>query len=443
LPIRLSDHFTYKRILRFTLPSVLMMIFTSIYGVVDGLFVSNFVGKTPFAAINLIMPFLMVLGTLGFMVGAGGNAVVSKAMGEGDGPRANRYFSLLVVFTVVCGIVLAAIGLLVLTPVCRLLGADDAMLPYCVKYGRIILLSLTAFMLQNVFQSFLITAEQPKLGLFVTVGAGCTNMVLDFVFIALFGLGVEGAALATAISQCVGGLVPLAYFFGRRGRVLHFTRPRLEWQVLQKTITNGSSELMSNISMSLVGMLYNLQLIRLAGENGVAAYGVMMYVNFIFISIFIGYSIGSAPVVGYHYGAKNKTELQSLLKKSLILLAASGIALTAIGAALASPLTGVFVGYDAELAEMTRHGFSLYSLSFFFSGFAIFFSSFFTALGNGAVSAAISFLRTLVFQIAAVFLLPLWLGLDGIWLSVVAAEVASVAIGTAFLLGMRKKYGYL
>lgn len=440
--IQLSDHFSYGRLIRFTLPSIVMMIFTSIYSVVDGLFVSNFVGKTPFAAINLIMPILIILGALGFMIGTGGSAIVAKTLGEGDPVRANRYFSMLVYTTVVGGAVLAAAGELSLPLVSELLGAEGAMLQDCILYGRIILAALPAFMLQNVFQSFMITAEKSRLGLAVTVAAGLTNMVLDFVFIVPLGWGLAGAAIATAISQVIGGAVPIVYFARKNDSLLRLTKAKFEGRILLRTCTNGSSELMSNISASIVTMLYNFQLMRLAGEDGIAAYGVVMYVNFVFSAIFIGYSIGAAPVIGYHYGAQNHAELKNLFRRSLVLVVISGVAMTVLAELLAQPLTHVFVGYDAGLYALTVRGFMLYSISFLVSGVNIFGSAFFTALNNGLVSAAISFLRTLVFQVAAVLLLPLLLGIDGIWLAIVAAELLALAVTLVFFIVKRKQYHY-
>lgn len=440
--IQLSDHFSYGRLIRFTLPSIVMMIFTSIYSVVDGLFVSNFVGKTPFAAINLIMPILIILGALGFMIGTGGSAIVAKTLGEGDPARANRYFSMLVYTTVVGGAVLAAAGELSLPIVSELLGAEGAMLQDCILYGRIILAALPAFMLQNVFQSFMITAEKSRLGLAVTVAAGLTNMVLDFVFIVPLGWGLAGAAIATAISQVIGGAVPIVYFARKNDSLLRLTKAKFEGRILLRTCTNGSSELMSNISASIVTMLYNFQLMRLAGEDGIAAYGVVMYVNFVFSAIFIGYSIGAAPVIGYHYGAQNHAELKNLFRRSLVLVVISGVAMTVLAELLAQPLTHVFVGYDAGLYALTVRGFMLYSISFLVSGVNIFGSAFFTALNNGLVSAAISFLRTLVFQVAFVLLLPLLLGIDGIWLAIVAAELLALAVTLVFFIVKRKQYHY-
>lgn len=440
--IQLSDHFSYGRLIRFTLSSIVMMIFTSIYSVVDGLFVSNFVGKTPFAAINLIMPILIILGALGFMIGTGGSAIVAKTLGEGDPVRANRYFSMLVYTTVVGGAVLAAAGELSLPLVSELLGAEGAMLQDCILYGRIILAALPAFMLQNVFQSFMITAEKSRLGLAVTVAAGLTNMVLDFVFIVPLGWGLAGAAIATAISQVIGGAVPIVYFARKNDSLLRLTKAKFEGRILLRTCTNGSSELMSNISASIVTMLYNFQLMRLAGEDGIAAYGVVMYVNFVFSAIFIGYSIGAAPVIGYHYGAQNHAELKNLFRRSLVLVVISGVAMTVLAELLAQPLTHVFVGYDAGLYALTVRGFMLYSISFLVSGVNIFGSAFFTALNNGLVSAAISFLRTLVFQVAAVLLLPLLLGIDGIWLAIVTAELLALAVTLVFLIVKRKQYHY-
>lgn len=440
--IQLSDHFTYLRLLRFVFPSIVMMVFTSIYGVVDGLFVSNYVGKTPFAAVNLIMPFLMIMGAIGFMFGTGGSAVVAQALGEGKPDKANQYFSMMVYVVTGCGIVLTLIGLLFLRPIAAAFGAAGEMLDNCVVYGRIILCAQTAFILQNVFQSFLVTAERPKLGLAITIAAGAANMILDFVFIAVFHWGIVGAAVATAVSQLVGGLVPLIYFYRPNTSRLKLVKTTVDARILLKTCTNGSSELMTTVSMSLVNILYNFQLMRYVGEDGIAAYGVIMYVSFIFAAIFIGYSIGSAPVVSYHYGAGNHEELKGLFRKSLCLIAIWSILLTAAAILTAQPLARIFVGYDAALTALTRRGFCLYSLSFLITGFNIFGSAFFTALGNGAVSAAISFLRTLVFQIAAVLILPLIFALDGIWFSIVAAELLALLITAICFMKYRGQYHY-
>lgn len=443
MQIQLSDHFTYKKLLRFAVSPIMMMIFTSIYGVVDGLFVSNFVGKVPFAAINLIMPFTMILGGMGFMVGTGGSALVAKTLGEGDRPAANRYFTMMVLFTLLLGAGLSVFGIAAMPQAARLLGATDAMMEDCVVYGRVVVAFTAAFMLQNVFQTFLSTAEKPKLGLFYTVAAGVANMALDALFIAVFRWGVAGAALATGISQLVGGVLPLFYFLRPNSSLLRLTKTRLELRILLKACGNGSSELMSNISGSVVGMLYNYQLLRFAGEDGVAVYGVLMYVSFIFVAAFIGYTVASTPIVGYHHGAGNHPELKSLLKKSVVLMLAAGVLMMVLSQVLARPLANVFVGYDQELSQMTQHAFMVFSWSFLLAGFNIFVSSFFTALNNGAISAAISFLRSLVFQIICVLALPALLGLDGIWWSVAVADVFACAISIIFLFAKRKKYHYM
>ncbi len=442
MKIQLSDSFDYKKLLRFTFPSIIMMVFTSIYGVVDGFFVSNFVGKTPFAAVNFIMPFLMILGTVGFMFGTGGSALIAITMGAGDKERAQRLFSLFIYVSAICGILIGALGIVVIRPVAAWLGAEGEMLDNCVVYGRIILAVLPALILQYEFQSFFITAEKPKLGLAVTVAAGVANMVLDALFVGVLRWGLVGAAAATAISQSVGGIIPLIYFGRPNTSLLRLTRTKFDGRALLKACTNGSSELMSNISMSVVGMLYNIQLMKYAGEDGVAVYGVLMYVNMIFLAAFIGYSVGVAPVIGYHYGVGNHGELKGLLKKSLVLIGIFSVGMVALAEGLARPLALIFVGYDPELLDMTLRGFLVYSFSFLFAGLAIYGSSFFTALGNGLVSALISFLRTLVFQVAAVLIFPLIWGLDGIWFSIVAAELVAALVTVAFLAGKRKKYHY-
>ena len=442
MKISLSEHFTCGKLLRFTLPSIVMLVFSSIYGVVDGFFVSNFVGKTAFTAVNFIMPFLMILGAAGFMFGTGGGALIAKTMGEGEREKANRMFSLIVYVSLGCGVVLALLGLAGLRPLAAALGARGAMLEDCVTYGRIILLSLPAFILQYEFQCLFVTAEKPTLGLYVTVAAGVTNMVLDALLVAVLPFGLVGAAAATALSQCVGGALPLFYFARPNTSLLRLGRTEWESSVLFKTCTNGSSELMSNISMSLVGMLYNAQLLHYAGEDGIAAYGVLMYVNMIFQAMFIGYSVGVAPVISYHYGAGHHGELRGLLRRSGGILTVFALCMFGAAQVLAGPLGRMFVGYDEALLALTLRAFSIFSFCFLFSGYAIFGSSFFTALNDGPVSAAISFLRTLVFQVACVLLFPLWWQVDGIWASIVAAEVMAVAVTLVFLRAKQKRYHY-
>ena len=440
--IQLSDHFSYARLIRFVIPSVVMMIFTSIYGVVDGLFVSNFVGKTPFAAVNIIFPLVMILGGIGFMLGTGGTAVVAKTLGLGEKQKAQEYFTFLTIFTAIIGSFFAAIAIIFARPIASLFGAEGEMLEYAVRYVRIVLMGMPFFMLQNSFQNFFITAEKPKLGLAVTLAAGITNMILDALFIAVFKWGIEGAAAATALSQFVGGFIPIIYFLSKNNSTLRFVKTRAYWKMLLGACFNGSSELLSNISSSVVTIFYNYQLLRFAGENGVAAYGAIMYVAFIFIAIFIGFVIGASPVVSFHYGAGNTDELKSLRKKSITLVVAVGGAMVLIAFLLSVPLCRLFVGYDAELYSITLRGFIIYAVSYLFAGFNIFGSSFFTALNNGGVSAIISFLRTLVFQTLCVLILPEILQLDGVWLSIIVAEALSTLVTVIFLIAKRKKYNY-
>lgn len=442
MKIQLSDHFTYSRLIRFTIPSIIMMIFTSIYGVVDGIFVSNFAGKTAFAAINLIYPPMMVMGAFGFMLGTGGSALVAKTMGEGDRERANKIFSMLVYVAIALGLILTALGVVFIKPISVFLGAEGQMIDDCVTYGNILLPAITFFLLQSLFQSFFITAERPQLGLAVTVAAGVTNMVLDALFIAGFGWGLRGAALATGLGIAVGAVIPLLYFSLSRESILKLGRPYFEGKALLKSCTNGISEMMSEISMSVVTMLYNFQLMRIAGENGVAAYGSIMYINFIFISIFFGFSMGVEPVVSFHYGAENHDELKNLFRKCIKLMLVSGLAMTVLAELLAHTLAGIFVGYDVELMDMTEKGLRIYALAFVLSGINIYGSGFFTALNNGLISAVISFLRTLVFETLAVMLLPVIWGLDGVWLAIIVAEIAAVIITSVFFVKMRHRYHY-
>ncbi len=440
--IQLSDHFNYNNLLKFVLPSILMMICTSIYGVVDGLFVSNFVGKTHFAAVNLIMPFFMGIVTIGFMIGTGGSAIVAKTLGEGKKQKANEYFTMLICLTVILGIIVTVLNLLFLRPIILLLGAKGILIEYCVTYGRIILISMTAFMLQTTFQSFFIVAEKPALSLKISVAAGLTNMILDFVFIVIFQWGLVGAALATMLGEVVGGVVPLFYFSRKNNSLLRFAKFQWNISIIWKTCTNGSSEMMTNLSASLVNILYNYQLMKLAGENGISAYGVIMYVNFIFTALFIGYSIGSAPIIGYHYGAANHNELKNLFQKSLKLTTIFSVLLTILAEVLSMPLASIFVGYDKELLALTYNGFRIYAVSFMIAGFNIFSSGFFTALNNGVISAVISFARTLIFQLGSVLILPFFIGLNGIWAAIIVAELLALFVSLYFFATKRKIYHY-
>lgn len=440
--IQLSDHFNNTRLIRFVLPSVVMMVFTSVYGIVDGLFVINFAGGSQFAAINLVMPLLIIVGAVGFMLGAGGTAIVAKTLGMKEDKLANEYFSLLVYVTAILGAIIAVIGIVVARDVSRLLGAEGQTLEYCTTYARMVLIALPFFMLQNLFQSLFITAEKPKLGLLVTVAAGVTNIVLDALFVAAFEWGLEGAAAATAISQGVGGIVPVIYFANKNTSLLRLGKTKLYGKMLLDTCINGSSELMSNISASLVTILYNYQLMRLEGERGVSAYGVIMYVSFFFVAIFIGFAIGSSPIVSYHYGADNRDELKNLRKRSLTIVGVAGVVMTAVALALTVPICILFAGGDAHLYEITLRGFVIYSFSYLMAGLNIYGSAFFTALNNGVISAVISFLRTLVFQCITVIILPIFFDMDGVWLSIIVAELLSLAVTVTFLVTKRKKYGY-
>jgi len=443
MKIQLSDHFTYKKLLRFTLPSIGMMVFTSIYFVVDGYFVSNYTGKTPYAALNFIYPFVMVLGALGTMLGTGGCALVAKTLGEGDKEKAQKLFSMFIAITIVAGAALAVVGYIFLPSVAKALGASGDMLKYCISYGRIVICGLIGLMLQYEFQSFFVAAEKPQLGLVVTIAAGMTNIIFDWLFVAIFKWGLEGAAVATVMSEFVGGFLPLFYFISKRNSsLLKFTRFKLDGDSLIKACGNGSSEFLSSVSSSLVGMIFNHQLMVFAGENGVAAYGTLTYVVLVFIGIFIGYSIGTAPITSYNYGADNKKELTSLFKKSVILISVASVIMTLAGELFSPVLTQIFVGYDEELVQITLRAFFIYSFSFLFSGICIYSSSFFTALNNGVISALISTCRTIFFQVVFVLLLPKIWGLDGIWLSIVFAEFCSASLGVFFLISQRKRYGY-
>lgn len=443
MKIQLSDHFTYGKLLRFTIPSIGMMIFTSIYFVVDGYFVSNYTGKTAYAALNFIYPVLMILGALGTMLGTGGCALVAKTLGEGDRKKANELFSMFIVLTIVFGAIMSVAGYFLIPSIAAVFGASGELLGYCISYGRIVLMGLVGLMLQYEFQSLFVAAEKPHLGFVATVVAGTTNMVFDWLFVAVFHWGLEGAAIATCMSQMVGGIFPLVYFLSKRNdSLLHFTRFKMDFSSIGKACSNGMSEFLSSISSSFVGILFNNQLLKFAGEDGVAAYGTLTYVVLVFIGVFIGYSMGTAPVVSFNYGADNRKELRSLLKKSLVLILSSSLLMFVAGEVFSPIFARIFVGYDEALMEMTLRAFFFYSFSFLFSGICIYSSSFFTALNNGLVSALISTLRTVFFQVVFVLVLPRFWGLEGIWLSIVFAEFSSAMIGVFFLVSQRRRYGY-
>lgn len=443
MDISLSGHFTYKRLIRFTIPTIFMMIFTSIYGVVDGFFVSNYVGETPFAALNLIWPFIQILSAIGFMMGAGGSAVIGKTLGEGDNKKANEYFSMVVIVTFALSVICSAISMVYIEEISVLMGADENMLEYCVSYGSILLAGLFTYTLQSMFQGLMITAGKPRLGFIVTVGAGITNMIMDYVTVGILKLGLDGAAWATVFSQIVGTVIPLFYFTIKNSSLLHFEKPRFDFKVLFKIFTNGSSEFVSNISASVVSIVFNLELMKYLGQDGVSAYGVMMYTSFIFFAVFFGYCMGSAPVISFNFGAKNTDEIKNLLRKSIVIVGTSGAFLSLMAIIFARPLAMIFVGYDKVLLDLTVHGSRIMAVGFIFSGFNFFGSSFFTALNNGLVSALISFIRTMVFQIASVIVMAELFGVDGIWWSMTVAEIMSFMVAAFFVFKYRKRYQYM
>lgn len=450
--IKLSEHFNYGRLFRFVLPSIVMMVFVSVYGIVDGFFVSNYVGKIPFAALNLIYPFIMILGSVGFMLGTGGNAVVSKALGAGDPKRAKEIFSMLVYVAIAVGVVLSIVGVAIAPLVARWFASGEQdltaaemeeLIGCCTTYARIILSVLPAFMLQNAFQGFFVTAEKPRLGLFVTVAAGCTNILLDWLFVAVFQLGLAGAAAATALSQCVGGLLPVLYFARKNDSLLQLGKTKFDGKLLVSVCINGMSELMTNISLSVVTIVYNAQLLRLIGGlDGVSAFGIMQYIGYIFVAAFLGYSVGCAPIIGYNYGAQNKEELHSISKKSIVITAIAGVVMTLIACIFARPLASIFTKGDEELLKLTTEGMRVYALSFLVCGFNIFGSAFFTSLSNGGISLLISFSRTFVCQIIAVLVLPLFMGVTGVWASLFAAESITLVLTTWLYFSQKKRYGY-
>ncbi|MDK2961625.1 MAG: hypothetical protein PWP20_751 [Eubacteriaceae bacterium] len=441
--IKLSDNFSYGRLLRFVLPTVVMMIVSSVYSIVDGFFISNFAGKNAFAAVNLVMPVLMIIGSFGFMIGTGGSALVAKTLGEGNQEKANRIFSMLITVVLIVGLSLSILGFVFIRPLAMMIGASDLIIDDCVLYGRILIASCSLFMLQNCFQSFLVTAERPHMGLVISIIAGLNNVFFDFLFVYVFSMGIAGAAIATAMSQLIGALVPVIYFLGPNKSLLRLVKPEIDLKALRLSCINGSSEMMTGLSTSLVSMLYNYQLVKIAAENGIAAYGAIMYLSMLFMSLYFGFSIGVGPIIAYHYGADNNKELKSLFRKSLVIVMAAGVSMVILAETLAAPLSGLFVGYNQELLDLTLNGMRLFSLSFVLSGFNIFGSAFFTALNNGPVSALISFMRTLVMEVGAVLILPIFLGINGIWLAIVVAEGVTAVLTGTLLLKNNWKYQYL
>lgn len=441
--IDMGQHLTTGMLIRYTLPSMATLVFASIYGIVDGFFVSNFAGKTAFAAVNIILPFVNILTAAGIMVGTGGTAIVSKLRGEGDDDKANRAFSLVVYFAAILGTVLAILGTIFIPSVARALGAEGEMLQICILYGRLCMISAPAFVLQLAFQPFFPAAGKPKLGLWITVASGCANMILDALFIGVFGWGVTGAAVATNVSEYIGGLLPVFYFARKNPSFLKLGRTKLSWGTIGHTCLNGSSELVGEIAFSIVAMAYNWQLLRFLGADGVAAYGIIMYTGFIFGAVMFGFTMGASPLMSYQYGAQNRQEMRSLFRNCMKFMLVAGLLMFAAGELCARPLSFIFASYDAGLLNLSVHAYRIYSISFLLMGIPIYGSSLFTALGNGPVSAAISFLRSLVFETGAVILLPLLFGADAIWFAVIVAEFAASIVAFAFILKFNGRYGYL
>lgn len=446
MAVHLNEHFTYKKLFKAVMSPIFMMIFTSIYSIVDGIFVSNFVGESAFAGINLVMPVLMILGGIGFMLGTGGSALVAKTLGEGNKEKANNIFSMIIYFTIIIGAIASFIGFIFIDDIVKLLGGTKATqetINNSILYGRILISVSFIFMLQNTFQSMFIVAEKPSLGFLVTVIAGITNMILDAIFILVFKWGLIGAAVATAISYTVGGILPFFYFLNKKNTsLLKLVKAKIDFKDILQACFNGSSELLSNISSSIVSMLFNMQLLNVAGDYGVSAYGVIMYLSFVFMAIFIGYSIGVAPITGYNYGAENYNELKNVLRKSLFIIGITSIAMFTITELFATPLSSIFTHGNEEFLKLTSNGMKLYGFTFLISGLNIFASSFFTSLNDGLISAIISISRTLVFQLLTILILPNLLGINGIWLSVVVAEILSLIVTIICFLTNQKKYKY-
>ena len=440
--IQLSDHFDYKTLLKFTVPSVLMMVISSVYSIVDGLFVSNFAGSDGFAAVNLMMPIAMMISCIGFMAGAGGSALISKTLGEQKNDEARNQFSLIIYIILALSVVIGIAVFLFIPQIAAMMGAEGVIYTNCVIYGRILIAALPAFMLQILFQNFLVVAERPKMGMIIAISSGVTNIVLDALFVAGFRWGVGGAAAATVLGQVIGGLVPLAYFMMKKNHLLWFTKTKFHVETIKRTCSNGFSAFINNASMSLVGIVFNLRLMALMGSDGVVAYGVVMYVTYIISGVFMGYSTGISPVFSYNLGAGNKDEIKELFKKSLVSISVAAVILVALVMIFARNLAAIFVSYDDNLMTLTTEAIRLYNISFLIAGFNIFAAAFFAALNNGAVSGVLSLSRTLVFQLGCLFILPALMGSKGIWLSVTAAEIFAVLAALYFVAKNKGKYQY-
>ena len=442
-PVQLSDHFDYRTLIRFTIPSVLMMVISSVYSIVDGLFVSNFAGSDGFAAVNLMMPIAMMISCIGFMAGAGGSALISKTLGEQEAEKAREQFSLIIYLIIGFSLVIGVTVFLLVPQIARMMGAEGAIYDNCVIYGRILISALPAFMLQILFQNFLVVAEKPQMGMVIAISSGVTNIVLDALFIAVFQWGVAGAAIATMLGQTIGGIVPLGYFLLKKNHLLWFTKFKFRWETLKRTCVNGFSAFIGNASNSLVGIVFNLRLMDLMGSDGVVAYGVVMYVTYIVTGVFMGYSTGIAPVFSYNLGSGNAEEIKGLLKRSLVSIAVSALVLVAFVQIFARGLAAIFVSYDENLMILTTTAIRLFNISFLVAGFNIFAAAFFAALNNGVVSSILSLSRTLVFTLGCLFILPAVIGNNGIWLSVTFAEVFSVLVAGYYVVKNREKYQYL
>lgn len=440
---KISEHFNIKKIIIFTLPSIGMMLISSIYGVVDGFFVSNYIGSNAFAAVNIVWPFEMILGSFGLMIGAGGSALVSKTMGEQKYDLANRYFSMLIIFVIIFGMFISILGIIFNPYIIHLLDLDQETINNCNIYANVLFIFLIFFMLQNIFQSFNIVASKPEMGIITMILSGITNILLDYIFIVILNMGIFGAALATGLSQFAGAIVPFIFFINKNSTLLRIKFVKIDFKIILKTSYNGISEMLSSISFSLVSILYNIILLSYIGINGVNAYGVILYISYIFISIYFGYSMGISPIISYNYGAKNKKELNNIFNISLVLICSVSILLTFIGYIFAKQLSSIFVNYDKELLNLTTHALHINVFSFLFCGYNIFASSLFTALNNGTVSLILSFLRSLIIQVVCILTIPILFGSEGIWFAGVVSDIISLIISIIFIFKYRNKYGYL
>lgn len=418
------------------------MVFMSLYTMVDGVFVSRFAGTAALSAVNIVYPMVSVVVAVGVMLATGGSAIIAKRMGEGKPEQARQNFSYLILAGVLIAVGMAALALVFLKPLLHLLGARGALFELCYAYALPLVFFIPSGILQMLFQTLLVTAGRPMLGLTVTVLGGVANIVLDYLFIVPLQMGIAGAAIATGIGFSIPAVFGLLYFALRRSGPLCFVRPKGGGKMLLRCCANGSSEMVTNMSTAVTTFLFNLLMMRYAGEDGVASITIVLYTQYLMTAVYMGYATGTAPVFSFHHGSRNGEQLRRLFRISMGFIALCSVATFALALVFAKQVVVIFTPAGSPVFEMALYGFRLFSGSFLFAGVGIFASAMFTAFSDGKVSAAISFLRTFAFIVLALLLLPLAMGLDGVWLAVPLAEVLGFGVSLFFLYRKKKRYCY-